>query len=120
VRPAASTWSGSAWILSACGRLRGDLTGANPVDRGKAGSKLHLAGEADGLPLSLVLSAANGNDSTMLEAVLDDIPAIRMPTERRRRRPGKVHADKAVLRSPPLPGISALARHPPADRPPSG
>jgi transposase len=31
----------------------------------------------------------------MFEAVLDDIPAIRMPTGRRRRRPNKVHADKA-------------------------
>ena len=31
----------------------------------------------------------------MFEAVLDDIPAIRMPTGRRRRRPTKVHADKA-------------------------
>jgi len=43
----------------------------------------------------VILSAANANDATMLEAVLDDIPAIRMPTGRRRRRPGKVHADKA-------------------------
>jgi transposase len=74
---------------------RGDLTGANPVDRGKAGSKLHPAGERGGLPLSVVLSAANANDATMLEAVLDDIPAIWMPSGRRRRRPGKVHADKA-------------------------
>jgi transposase len=31
----------------------------------------------------------------MFEAVLDDIPPIRMPTGRRRCRPGKVHADKA-------------------------
>jgi IS5 family transposase len=43
----------------------------------------------------VILSAANANDATMLEAVLDDIPAILMPTGRRRRRPGKVHADKA-------------------------
>ena len=43
----------------------------------------------------MVLSAADSNDSTMLEAVLDDIPAILMPTGRRRHRPGKVHADKA-------------------------
>jgi transposase len=71
------------------------LTGANPVDRGKQGSKLHLAGDAGGLPLSLIVSAANANDATMLEAVLDDIPPIRMPTGRRRHRPGKVHADKA-------------------------
>jgi hypothetical protein len=48
------------------------------------------------LPLSLILSAANANDATMFEAVLDDIPPIRMPTGRRRRRPGKVHGDKAV------------------------
>jgi hypothetical protein len=45
--------------------------------------------------LSVVVSAANTNDSTMLEAVLDDIPPILMPTGRRRRRPAKVHADKA-------------------------
>jgi hypothetical protein len=37
---------------------------------------LYLAGDADGLPLSRVVSAANANDSTMFEAVLDDIPAI--------------------------------------------
>jgi hypothetical protein len=30
----------------------------------------------------------------MLEAVLDDIPPIVMPSGRRRRRPGAVHADK--------------------------
>jgi transposase len=73
----------------------GYLTGANPTDRGKAGSKLHLAGERGGIPMSVVLSAANDNDSTMFEAVLDDIPPILMPTGRRRRRPGSVHADKA-------------------------
>jgi hypothetical protein len=72
------------------------LTGANPVDRGKAGSKLHVAGDAGGLPLSVVVSAANANDAPMFEGVLEDIPAIRMPTGRRRRRPGKVHADKGV------------------------
>jgi predicted amidophosphoribosyltransferase/transposase len=75
--------------------VKGDLTGANPIDRGKQGSKLHLAGDASGLPLAVILSAANANDATMFEAVLDDIPPIRMPTGRRRRRPGKVHGDKA-------------------------
>ena len=54
-----------------------------------------MAGDAGGLPLSVVVSAANANDATMLEAVLEDIPPIRMPTGRRRRRPGTVHADKA-------------------------
>jgi transposase len=41
------------------------------------------------------MSGANAHDSTMFEAVLNDIPPIRMPGGRRRRRPGKVHADKA-------------------------
>jgi transposase len=82
------------WTRPACGRSGGDLTGANPVDRAKLGSKLHLAVEGTGLPLSLVVSAANANDSTMLEAVLDDIPAVRTPAGGRRCRPEKCHADK--------------------------
>jgi transposase len=87
--------AGQRRLLQPAGRQRGDLTGANPVDRGKAGSKLHVAGDAGGLPISLILSAANANDATMFAAVLDDILPIRMPSGRRRRRPGKVHADKA-------------------------
>jgi|SRR5215204_3844461 len=62
---------------------------------GPLGSKLHLAGDAGGLPVTVILSAANANDATMFEAVLDDTPPVLMPTGRRRRRPGKVHADKA-------------------------
>ena len=54
-----------------------------------------MAGDGGGLPLSVIVSGANTNDSTMFEAVLEDIPPIRMPTGRRRQRPGKVHADKA-------------------------
>jgi transposase len=68
--------------------------GANPVDRAKQGSKLHLAVEAGGLPLSVLVTGANTNDSTMFEALLDDLPAVRTPAGRRRR-PEKVHADKA-------------------------
>jgi Transposase DDE domain len=81
--------AGQRRLLQPAGGQRGDLTGANPVDRGKAGSKLHLAAERGGLPLAVVLSAANANDSTLFEAVLDDIPPILMPTGRRRRRPAR-------------------------------
>jgi transposase len=34
-------------------------------------------------------------DTTMFQAVLDDVPPIRAPSGRRRTRPDKVHADKA-------------------------
>jgi transposase len=65
--------------------------GANPVDRGKPGSKLHLVCEGGGLPLTAVVTAA---DTTMFAALLDDVPPIRTPSGRRRTRPAAVHADK--------------------------
>jgi transposase len=72
----------------------GDHVGANPVDRGKPGSKIHLACEGSGLPLTAVVTAANISDVTMLAAVLDDVPAVLTPAGRRRTRPGKLDADK--------------------------
>src|SRR5215207_599156 len=72
----------------------GDHVGANPVDRGKPGSKLHLLCDGGGLPLTAVVTGANVADVTMLEAVVDDIPPVRTPSGRRRVRPDKVHADK--------------------------
>jgi transposase len=69
--------------------------GANPVDRGKPGSKLHLVSERGGLPLTAAVTAANTGDTSVFAALLDDVPAVLTPTRRRRRRPGKVDADKA-------------------------
>jgi transposase len=69
--------------------------GANPVDRAKPGSKLHLAAEGGGLPLSLLVTGANTNDSLVFEALLDDLPKVRTPAGGRRCRPDKCHADKA-------------------------
>jgi IS5 family transposase len=46
------------------------------------------------VPLTAVVTAANVNDTTMFQAVVDDVPPIRTPSRRRRTRPGKVHADK--------------------------
>jgi transposase len=75
--------------------VRGGQVGANPVDRAKRGSKLQLAVEGGGLPLSLLVTGANTNDSLVFEALLDDLPAVRTPAGQRRCRPEKVHADKA-------------------------
>jgi transposase len=68
--------------------------GANPVDRGKPGSKLHLVCDGGGLPLTAAVTAANVADTTMFAAVLDDVPPVRTPSGRRRTRPAAVHADK--------------------------
>jgi transposase len=94
-RPASSTGPVSAWTPSACAPFGGDLPGATPVDRAKPGSKLHLAAEGGGLPLSLLVTGANTNDSLVFEALLDDLPKVRTPAGGRRCRPDKCHADKA-------------------------
>jgi transposase len=78
----------------ACAPSAGDHVGANPVDRGKPGSKLHLVCDGGGLPLAAVVTAANVNDTVMFQAVVEDIPPVRTPAGRRRTRPAKVHADK--------------------------
>ena len=52
------------------------MTGASPVDRGKPGSKFHLLVDGQGTPLAVALSAANRHDSTLLEQVIDAVPAI--------------------------------------------
>jgi hypothetical protein len=57
----------------------GDLIGANPVDRAKRGSKLHLANEGGGMPLALLMTAANTPDAAVFEALLGDLPKVRTP-----------------------------------------
>jgi hypothetical protein len=58
----------------------GELTGANPVDRGKPGAKYHLLIDGGGLPLAVGLSAANTHDSQLLEPLVDAVPAIIGPS----------------------------------------
>jgi transposase len=52
-------------------------------------------GDRTGLPLASVLTGANRHDSTVFEELLDAVPAIKQPNGRRRKRPAKLHADKA-------------------------
>ncbi|MER7046474.1 IS5 family transposase [Streptomyces jumonjinensis] len=66
------------------GRSRGGLT-----------TKIHLAVDGRGLPLSIVLSTGNTADCTMLPAVLDAIRVPRVASGRPRTRPDRVVADKA-------------------------
>ncbi len=65
------------------------------MDRAKPGSKIHLLCDQDGLPLSALVSAANTHDSQLLIPLLDSIAPVRSPKGPPRRRPGKLHADKA-------------------------
>ncbi len=58
------------------------MTGRNPVDRGKPGSKIHLLSDRAGLPLATAMSAATTHDSHALGPLVKAIPAIRSPRGR--------------------------------------
>ncbi len=73
----------------------GTLTGPDPGDRGKPGSKLPVLSEARGVPLAVGVPAANVHDSHALQPLVKAIPAIRSRRRPRRRRPGKLRAGKA-------------------------
>lgn len=78
------------------GQKRGPATGPNPTDRGKPGTKRHLVTDARGTPLGLRLTEANRHDSPQMAPTLDAIPPLSSGRPGRpRRRPDKLHADKA-------------------------
>ena len=77
------------------GQKGGSATGPNPTDRGKAGTKRHVLTDAQGIPLAIRLTGANVHVSVVLEEMVDAVPPIRQSWGPPRRRPTKLHADKA-------------------------
>ena len=65
------------------------------MDRGRPGTKRNQAVDRNGLPLATVLSGANVPDGQRLLATVDAIPSVQGKRGRPRRRPDKLHADKA-------------------------
>lgn len=54
----------------------GEDTGPNPTDRGQSGSKHHVLTDAQGIPLSATVTAANGNEGTQVFDVLTRMPPV--------------------------------------------
>ena len=57
-------------ILDSCSvraKRGGDLTGPNPTDRAKRGTKYHIAVDGGGVPVACVVTAANVNDTQVFE-----------------------------------------------------
>jgi len=73
----------------------GNKTGKNPTDKGEPGSKRHLVADRNGVPLAVVLTGAYVQDCTVLEELVDAIEPIKRPRGRLRKRPKKLHANKA-------------------------
>ena len=75
--------------------LGGQHTGPNPTDRGKLECKHHLLVDQRGLPLVANISGALVHDSRMLIPLLEAVPSVAGLVGRPRKRPVKLHADKA-------------------------
>lgn len=78
----------------------GAHTGPNPTDRRKAGSKHHVITDANGIPLSAHITAANRHDVTQLLPLVDAIPPIAGKPGRPRCRPDRVQGDRAYDSQP--------------------
>lgn len=70
VRMARSGPDAAAWdvVVDSCSvraKHGGELTGPNPTDRSKSGTKYHVVVSADGLPLAVVPSPANVHDTKL-------------------------------------------------------
>ena len=88
--------AGLSGLGERAGQKGGELIGPNPVDRSKNGTKYHLLVTADGLPLAIAITGANRHDSMLVEPILDRLRPVKGTGRGRpRRRPIKLHADKA-------------------------
>ncbi len=66
-------------ILDSCSvraKRGGDLTGAIPTDRGKKGTKYHVAVNGDGVPVACMATAANVNDTVLFKRLFLAASAI--------------------------------------------
>ena len=48
------------------------MTGSNPTDRGKLGTKRHILTDKKGIPLSVVISSSNPHDIMLASSVIDN------------------------------------------------
>ena len=75
-------------------------TGPNPTDRRRPGSKHHLLTDAQGIPLSVILTQANRHDVTQLLPLVDAIPPIRGKRGAPKRKPKLLQADRGYDSEP--------------------
>ena len=68
--PDVAPWDVVVDSCSVRAKRGGELTGPNPTDRGKAGTKYHLVVATDGIPLAAIPSAANVHDTCLFPHLL--------------------------------------------------
>ncbi|WP_150778024.1 IS5 family transposase [Pandoraea sputorum] len=78
----------------------GQKTGPNPTDRSRPGSKHHILVDANGIPVSAMLTGANRNDVTQLLPLVDAIPPIRGVRGQPLLKPKVIYADRGYDSEP--------------------
>src|SRR4051812_43141704 len=68
--PEVASWEVVVDSCSVRAKHGGELTGRNPTDRGKLGTKYHVVVATDGLPLGAIPSAANVHDTRLFPHLL--------------------------------------------------
>ncbi|MFD5156102.1 transposase [Streptomyces mutabilis] len=79
-------------LLARAGHPQSPNSGPGPVDRARPGSRRHLIGDGQGIPLAVTLTGGNRNDVTQLLPLLDSIPSLSGRAGRPRRRPDALPA----------------------------
>jgi transposase len=70
------------------------MTGHNPTDRSKLGSKRHILTDKDGIPLSTFITSANTHDVTVATNTIDNI-VIKRPPQSKYKHKQNLCLDKA-------------------------
>jgi transposase len=78
----------------------GEDTGPNPTDRSKSGSKHHLMTDAQGIPLSVTVTAANVNDVSQTLHVLTSMPPVGGKPGPKRQKPQRLQGDRGYDSEP--------------------
>jgi transposase len=90
----------------------GEETGPSPVDRSKPGSKHHVLTDAQGIPLSCDVSAANVNDIERLPDLFNAIPPVGGKPGHPRSRPDALPGDRGYDSEPHRQGLRQLGVDP--------
>jgi transposase len=100
----------------------GPKTGPSPVDRRKLGTKHHVLVDARGVPLSILVTAANRNDITQLLPLVAAIRPLKGQRGRSRKRPKRILGDRGYDSEPHRRTLKKRAFNPswPAEAHPMG
>ncbi|MCE9564886.1 MAG: IS5 family transposase, partial [Planctomycetes bacterium] len=78
----------------------GEDTGTNPTDRSKSGSKHHIMTDAQGIPLSVTVTAANVNEVTQALPVLLAMDPVGGKPGPKRQLPERLQGDRGYDSEP--------------------